>query len=76
MELPYHFPDPMDKAARRAEEFQRLPPETRWREIAALMEFGFAMVQTSPQRDWIKQRFADQESEWQQIQRELFARHG
>ena len=75
MELPFCFPDPLEQAARRADEFQRLPREARWREIAALMEFGLAMTRQSAQRDWIEQRFAEQEAEWQRRQRELFAAH-
>jgi hypothetical protein len=34
------FPDPREEAYSRAQEFRRLPPEGRWREIAALMEWG------------------------------------
>ena len=75
MELPYRFPDPLEEAARRAEEFQRLPPETRLREIAALMELGLAMTRVSARRDWIERRLAEQEAQWQQSQRELFAAH-
>jgi hypothetical protein len=75
MPLPYHFPDPVEEAARRAQEFRRLPPEERWREIAALMELGLALAQSSPRRQWIEQRMAEQEAEWRHIQQELFRRH-
>jgi hypothetical protein len=76
MQLPYHFPDPLAQAARVAAEFQRLSPDERWREIASLMEFGHTMTQTSERRAWIEARQAQQEAQWQQIQRELIARHG
>jgi hypothetical protein len=69
-----HFPDPQEQARRRAEEFQRLPPEARWRELASLMAFGWAMA--SPDREAIEKRMADQERRWREIQQELFARHG
>lgn len=75
VQLPYHFPDPLEDAAQRAEEFQRFTPERRLREIAAMMEFGLAMMQASPRRDWIEQRFAEQEAQWQQCQQQLFASH-
>lgn len=75
MELPYRFPDPLEEAARRADEFQRLPQETRWREIASLMELGLAMMRTSGRRNWIELRLAEQEDQWQRSQQELFARH-
>ena len=75
MEFPLRFPDSTEEASRRAAEFQRLPPETRWREMAALMAFGWAMVRASPDRAAIEKRMAEQETRWQQIQQELFARH-
>lgn len=75
MDLPLKFPDPMDEAQKRAAEFQRLSPDERWREIAALFAFGWAMVKASPHRAAIEARMEQQEREWQQIQKELFARH-
>jgi hypothetical protein len=76
MELPWKFPDPMDEARKRAAEFQRLSPDDRWREIAALMAFGLAMVRSSPHREAIERRMEEQEQEWRRVQKELFARHG
>jgi hypothetical protein len=76
MQPAIHFPDAHEEAARRAEEFARLSPEQRWREIAELFACGWAMVRASPNRQAIEKRFADQEEEWQRIQKELFARHG
>src|SRR5437899_3007467 len=74
--LPLRFPDPREEAYARAQEFRRLPPQGRWQEIAALMEFGFSMVRSSPRRAAIEQRWNDQEADWQRIQRTLFAQHG
>jgi hypothetical protein len=74
--LPWRFPDPMDEARKRAEEFQRLSPEERWRELAALMAFGWRMVKASPRRAAIEEQMDEQEREWQRIQKELFTRHG
>ena len=76
MELPIVIPDPREEAYRRAQAFQRLSPEERWREIFALMELGLTMVRTSPRRPAIEKRWAEQEAEWRRIQTELFARHG
>jgi hypothetical protein len=76
MDLPLKFPDRMEEARKRAEEFQRLSPDDRWREIAALMAFGLAMVRSSPQREAIERRMDEQEQEWRRVQKELFARHG
>jgi hypothetical protein len=73
---PVQFPDPRVEAARRAAEFQRLSPDERWRELAALMAFGWSMVRSSPRREAIEKRMQEQEEEWRKIQRELFARHG
>jgi hypothetical protein len=76
MELPYHFPDPLEEAARRAREFQRLPPDERWRQIAVLMELGLTMARSSPRRHWVEARLEEQENEWRRIQQELFRHHG
>lgn len=75
MTSPLQFPDAQEEARRRAAEFQRLSPEERWREMAALMAFGWAMVRSSPRREAIEQRMQDQETEWRRIQQELFARY-
>jgi phosphosulfolactate synthase (CoM biosynthesis protein A) len=76
MNLSLKFPDHHEEARKRAEEFQRLSPDERWREMAAMMAFGSAMVKASPRRAAIEQRMEEQEQEWQRIQKELFARHG
>jgi hypothetical protein len=73
---PLSFPDPHAEARARAEEFRRLTPAERWREILALAEFGLEMVRSSPRRSDIERRWTAQEEEWQRLQRELFARHG
>jgi hypothetical protein len=76
MTLPLRFSDAADEARRRAQEFQRLPPDQRWRDIAALMSFGWRMVRSSPHCVTTERLMEEQELRWQQIQRELFARHG
>jgi hypothetical protein len=76
MELPYHFPDPLEEAARRAREFQQLPPDERWRQVAGMMELALTMVRMSPRRAWVEKRLEEQETEWRRIQQELFTRHG
>jgi hypothetical protein len=76
MNLPLQFPDAKEEARRRAAEFQRLSAEERWREMAALWAFGWAVVRSSPRRAAIEDRMQDQENEWRRIQEELFSRHG
>lgn len=75
MSPPYKFPDPTSEARLRAEEFQRLPVDQRWREIAALMALGLEMVRNSPEREAIEKRMLESERRWQELQRELFTRH-
>jgi phosphosulfolactate synthase (CoM biosynthesis protein A) len=76
MDLPLKFPDPQEEARKRAEEFQRLSSTDRWREMAAMMAFGWEMVRTSPRRAEIERRMRDQEDEWRRIQQEIFVRYG
>lgn len=75
MRFPFRFPDPLKQAARRADEFQRLPADERLREIAGLMELGLAMTQASQRRNWIEHRFTEHEDQWRRSQQELFAGH-
>jgi hypothetical protein len=76
MILPLQFPDQLEEARLRAEEFQRLSSDERWRQLAGMFAFGWETVRTSPHCTDIEQRMDEQEQEWRQIQRELFARHG
>ena len=74
--LPWKFPSPVEEARARAEEFRRLSPEERWKQIAELMEMGLNMVRKSPRRAEIEQRMEAQEAQWQRLQRELFSQYG
>ncbi len=74
--LPLRFPDPRAEACARAEEFRRLSPEGRWREIAAMMEWGLNMARSSPRRAAIEQRWNAQELDWQRLQQDLFVQYG
>jgi hypothetical protein len=76
MNFPLKFPDHHEEARKRAEEFQRLSPDERWREMGAMMALGWAMVKASPHRAAVERMMEEQELEWQRIQKELFARHG
>ena len=73
--LPLRFPDPRAEARSRAEEFRRLTPEGRWREIVALMALGLNMAHASPRRAAIAQRWEAQEAEWRRLQKTEFAKH-
>ena len=48
--LPLKFPSSADEIYARAQEFRRLSPEERWKQITELMEFGMNMVHASPRR--------------------------
>lgn len=74
--LPVRFPDARAEASARAQEFRRLPPEGRWQEIAALMEWGLNLARSSPRRAAIEQRWEAEEAEWQRLQRRLFVQYG
>jgi len=70
------FAKPAEEAYARAQEFRRLPPEERWKQIAALMELGLNMVRNSPRRAEIEHRMEAQEAEWQLLQRKVFSQYG
>jgi hypothetical protein len=76
MELPLKFPDPMEEARKRAEEFQRLSPDDRVRAMMDTIESGLALIRSSPHREAIDRVHAERRREWRAIQRELFRRHG
>jgi hypothetical protein len=76
LELPYRFDDPFEEAARRAQEFQRLPPDERLRQLMDVIETGLALLRASPHREVSERLFQERETEWQRIQKELFLRHG
>lgn len=73
---PLRFPNPAEEAYARAQEFRRLSPEERWKQIAELMEFGMNMVRHSPRRAEIERRMEAQETEWRQFQVNMFTQYG
>ena len=70
------FPNPMEEARRRAEEFQRKSADERWREIIAMMAFGLELVRTSPNREIALRLMDEDEAQWRRIQQELFTHYG
>ena len=76
MELPYRFPDPLKEAARRSQEFQRLPPEERLRQLMDVIETGWITLRHSSHRQASDRLFQQREAEWERIQQELFIVHG
>ena len=70
------FPDRAGEAYARAQEFRRLSPDERWKQIGELMEIGMNMVRNSPRRAEIEQRMEAQEAEWQRLQRKVFSQYG
>lgn len=76
MEQPYHFPDPLEEAGRRAEEFQQLPPDERLRQLIDVIATGMVLLRYAPDRIVSDRLFLQREADWQSFQRDLFARHG
>jgi hypothetical protein len=76
VELPLRFPDPLEEAARRADEFQRLSRDERVRQLMDTVETGLELLRHSPHREASDRLFQQREAEWQEIQRKLFIRHG
>jgi len=74
--LPLRFPNSAAEVYARAQEFRRLSPEERWKQIAELMEIGMNMVQASPRRAEIERRMEAQEAEWKRLQRKVFSQYG
>jgi hypothetical protein len=74
--LPLKFPNSGEEAYARAQEFRRLSPDERWKQIAELMEIGMNMVRDSPRRAEIERRMEAQEVEWQRLQRKVFNQYG
>jgi hypothetical protein len=74
--LPLKFPERAEEVYARAQEFRRLSPDERWRQIGGLMEIGMNMVRNSPRRADIERRMEAQEAEWQRLQRKVFSQYG
>jgi hypothetical protein len=74
--LPLRFPKPGAEAYARAQEFRRLSPDERWKQIADLMEIGMNMVHASPRRAEIERRMEAQEVEWKRLQQRVFSQYG
>ena len=69
--LPLRFPSSAAEIYA-AQEFRRLSPEERFKQIAELMEIGMNMVRASPRRAEIERRMEAEEEEWKRIQQEVF----
>jgi hypothetical protein len=75
-ETPQHpieiaFPDPTAVIAADAVRYQALPPKERWRKLFSLRAWGTRQAGARA----ASQRQTAAEARWQEIQRELFARH-
>jgi hypothetical protein len=65
------FPDARAVVAADANRFQALPPHERWQRLFALRAWGRRQSASRP----VAPRESAAEIRWQEIQRELFARH-
>jgi hypothetical protein len=70
------FPDHRALIAADAQRFQALPAAERWREIFALRHWAARLARSIARGDAIRRLEDLEESRWQDIQRELFTRHG
>lgn len=70
------FPDHRTVIADDARRFRSLDAPERWREIFALQTWGVMLKQGRGRGESICRLEADQESQWQEIQKDLLARHG
>jgi hypothetical protein len=59
-----------------ARRFQALPAAERWREIFALRHWAARLARSSSCGDAIRRLEDLEETRWQAIQKDLFARHG
>jgi hypothetical protein len=75
MGLRLHFPNEADVIYQEALNYRRLPPTDRLLAILDLIASGMTLLAQSPQRETGWQLRQAQEDEWQNIQKELFARH-
>ena len=73
--LPLRFPNRGPKPTL-AQEFRRLSPHERWKQITELMEIGMNMVHVSPRRAEIERRMEAQEAEWKRLQQRVFSQYG
>jgi hypothetical protein len=76
MDWPLQFPDPQEQARRRGEEFRRLSPDERLRQLFDTIETGMVLIRESKNRQTIDQQHLKREQEWQDIQKELIRRYG
>jgi len=65
------FPDPSAVIAADAVRYQALPPAERWRRLFDLRAWGTRQAGVRP----ASLRQTSAEDRWQEIQKELFARH-
>jgi hypothetical protein len=75
MKLPIRFPAEADKIHEEAQAFRRLSPEERVRTIFDLISSAVRFLENSPKAETGRRLQEAQETEWQRIQKELFARH-
>jgi hypothetical protein len=73
--LRLQFPNRAREAHLRAQEFHRLSPADRLKQIAELMEAGMSMLHGSPRRVEIERRMEAQEAEWRRLQQEVFNKY-
>jgi hypothetical protein len=76
VDFPYRFPNHADQIHEEAERFRKLTPTERFLAIVDLMASAEMLLAASPKREWALKHWEAQEQQWQQVHRQLFARHG
>ncbi|MBI3407174.1 MAG: hypothetical protein HY040_02305 [Planctomycetes bacterium] len=76
MKIPIKFPNEADKIFEEASAYQKLPSDERFRTLFEHIAAGMRLMEHSPNREESVRLQAAQERQWQEIQKELFRRHG
>ncbi len=76
IKLPILFPSETERIQREVAEFRRLSSTDRFLQIFGLSAFCEGLLEQSPRREAILAQRLASEEQWQQIQKELFKRHG
>jgi hypothetical protein len=75
MTLPIRFPNEADVIYEQAVAYRRLSPTDRLFALLDLIASGAALLEHAPHRAESARLHEAQEAQWQQAQKELFARH-
>jgi hypothetical protein len=76
MDLPIHFPSEPDKIFAEASAYRRLTSDERFDILFDLIASGTTLFEDAPNQEARLRLQQEAKQQWQQIHKELFARHG